>query len=121
MILGEVRRYLRDNSALRVSRAMRDTAYKVLQAKDAFMGTLGVPCSGCRYCCDTCPAGLNIPLLIQGYNEQRVSGEGWRLSNLKWTKGPEECLHCNTCRQYCPQRIDIPEVLAQYAALRAAL
>ena len=91
------------------------------QAKDAFMGTLGVPCSGCRYCCDTCPAGLNIPLLIQGYNEQRVSGEGWRLSNLKWTKGPEECLHCNTCRQYCPQRIDIPEVLAQYAALRAAL
>ena len=37
MILGEVRRYLRDNSALRVSRAMRDTAYKVLQAKDAFM------------------------------------------------------------------------------------
>ena len=60
------------------------------QAKDAFMGTLGVPCSGCRYCCDTCPAGLNIPLLIQGYNEQRVSGEGWRLSNLKWTKGPEE-------------------------------
>ena len=33
MILGEVRRYLRDNSA----RAMRDTAYKVLQAKDAFM------------------------------------------------------------------------------------
>ena len=53
------------------------------QAKDAFMSTLGVPCSGCRYCCDTCPAGLNIPLLIQGYNEQRVSGEGWRLSNLK--------------------------------------
>ena len=37
MILGEVRRYLRDNSALRVSRAMRDTAYKDLQAKDAFM------------------------------------------------------------------------------------
>lgn len=37
MILGEVRRYLRDNSALRVSRAMRDTAYKVLQAKEAYM------------------------------------------------------------------------------------
>ena len=37
MIIGEIRRYLRDNSAIRVSRSMRDTAYKVLQAKDAFM------------------------------------------------------------------------------------
>ena len=37
MIIGEIRRYLRDNSAMRVSRSMRDTAYKVLQAKEHFM------------------------------------------------------------------------------------
>ena len=37
MIVGEIRRYLRDNSAVRVSRSMRDTAYKVLQAKEAYM------------------------------------------------------------------------------------
>ena len=37
MIVGEIRRYLRDNSTMRVSRAMRDTAYKVLQAKEAYM------------------------------------------------------------------------------------
>ena len=34
MITGELRRFLRDHSALRVSRSMRDTAYKVLQAKE---------------------------------------------------------------------------------------
>ena len=34
MIAGELRRFLRDHSALRVSRSMRDTAYKVLQAKE---------------------------------------------------------------------------------------
>lgn len=34
MIIGEIRRYLRDNSAIRVSRSMRDTAYKVLQMKE---------------------------------------------------------------------------------------
>jgi len=34
MIAGEIRRYLRDNSAIRVSRSMRDTAYKVLQVKE---------------------------------------------------------------------------------------
>ena len=37
MIVGEIRRYLRDNSALRVSRSMRDTAYKVLQAKEKYL------------------------------------------------------------------------------------
>ena len=37
MIIGEIRRYLRDNSSLRVSRSMRDTAYKVLQAKEKYI------------------------------------------------------------------------------------
>ena len=37
MIIGEIRRYLRDNSSLRVSRSMRDTAYKVLQAKERYI------------------------------------------------------------------------------------
>ena len=37
MIIGEIRRYLRDNSAMRVSRSMRDTAYKVLQTKEKFL------------------------------------------------------------------------------------
>lgn len=34
MIAGEIRRYLRDNSAVRVSRSMRDTAYRILQARE---------------------------------------------------------------------------------------
>lgn len=41
MIAGEVRRYLRDNSALRVSRSIRDTAYRVLQCKEALLLKLG--------------------------------------------------------------------------------
>ena len=56
MIAGELRRFLRDHSALRVSRSMRDTAYKVLQMKekltaetgrepdvDAIAGALAIP------------------------------------------------------------------------------
>ena len=34
MIIGEIRRYLRDNNAIRISRSMRDTAYKALSAKE---------------------------------------------------------------------------------------
>lgn len=37
MIVGEIRRYLRDNSTIRVSRSMRDTAYRALQTKEAFI------------------------------------------------------------------------------------
>ena len=41
MIAGEVRRYLRDNSAIRVSRSIRDVAYRVLQCKEAMILKLG--------------------------------------------------------------------------------
>ena len=41
MIAGEVRRYLRDNSAIRVSRSIRDVAYRVLQCKEARTAQLG--------------------------------------------------------------------------------
>lgn len=34
MIIGEIRRYLRDNNSIRISRSMRDTAYKAMQAKE---------------------------------------------------------------------------------------
>ena len=36
MIIGEIRRYLRDNSAVRVSRSLRDSAYKALMAREKF-------------------------------------------------------------------------------------
>ena len=41
MIAGEVRRYLRDNSAIRVSRSIRDVAYRVLQCKEAMVSSMG--------------------------------------------------------------------------------
>jgi len=41
MIAGEVRRYLRDNSAIRVSRSLRDAAYRVLQCKESMVLRLG--------------------------------------------------------------------------------
>ena len=47
MIIGEIRRYLRDNNPIRVSRSLRDTAYKALQARDRLVAEmaadLGVP------------------------------------------------------------------------------
>ncbi len=41
MIIGEVRRYLRDNNPIRVSRSLRDLAYRALQARDAWVDVHG--------------------------------------------------------------------------------
>ena len=41
MIIGEIRRYLRDNNPIRVSRSLRDAAYKALQARDKLVTALG--------------------------------------------------------------------------------
>ena len=41
MIAGEIRRYLRDNSSVRVSRSMRDTAYRALQAREKLTAETG--------------------------------------------------------------------------------
>ena len=40
MIIGEIRRYLRDNNSIRVSRSIKDTAYKAMQAKEKLMNKL---------------------------------------------------------------------------------
>lgn len=40
MIIGEVRRYLRDNNAVRVSRSMRDTAYRAIQVRESLANKL---------------------------------------------------------------------------------
>ena len=37
MIIGEIRRYMRDNSSIRVSRSLRDTAYKAIYAKENYV------------------------------------------------------------------------------------
>ena len=41
MVIGEIRRYLRDNNSVRVSRSMRDTAYKAMQIKERVLSEQG--------------------------------------------------------------------------------
>ena len=89
------------------------------RASSVFLDVLGLPCSACRYCCPACPAELDIPLLIKGRNEMRVSGETWRIADLKQTKWPEHCLHCKSCLKHCPQKINIPAAMTEFSEMMA--
>lgn len=83
------------------------------RARAAFIDDLGVPCSGCRYCCDECPESLDIPLLIRYFNEKSLGGEGWKIPGLESAKTADHCLQCGACTQHCPQKIDIPGIMAK--------
>ena len=83
------------------------------QARAAFIHELGVPCSGCRYCCDECPEGLDIPLLIRYFNEKSLGGEAWKIPGLDKAKSADACLQCGACMAHCHQKIKIPEIMAK--------
>jgi len=79
-----------------------------------------VPCTSCRYCCDSCPQKLDIPLLISTYNEAAVE-IAWivnsTLGSLAEDKKPQACVGCGVCSPLCPQNIDIPDIMAKFVAL----
>lgn len=82
----------------------------------ALLGT--VPCTACRYCCEVCPVGLDIPKLISIYNEL-LFYPGWgaweKYKAIPEDKKPSACLGCGACADICPQRIDIPKIMSDFA------
>lgn len=75
----------------------------------------GVPCTACRYCCDGCPAGLDIPALLNAYNDLSIDfafTPMMFIESLPEEKRPSSCLACGACSRICPQGIDIPGALA---------
>ena len=79
-----------------------------------------VPCTGCRYCTEGCPAGLEIPKLISLYNEGKNSRLFQLMSVIRGMKPdelPSACLKCGACKKVCPQGIDIPGVLEAFDKL----
>ncbi len=77
-----------------------------------------IPCTSCRYCCDGCPSGLDIPMMIAAYNEVRFQANLYtkmRFDALPADKRPEACIRCGKCSKTCPQGIDVPAALQALA------
>lgn len=95
-------------------------------AKVAEMRTAGnvLPCTACHYCTSHCPLELDIPHLLALYNEHKVTGGGFiapmALSALPDDKQPSSCIGCGSCAAVCPQQIDIPGALADFAEMLKA-
>ena len=73
-----------------------------------------VPCTGCRYCTDVCPQGLDIPMFMSSYNDLAVQSSFtalMRIEALPAELQPSACLGCGACMQICPQSIQIPDTI----------
>lgn len=78
-----------------------------------------LPCTACRYCTAYCPKGLNIPMLLEAYNEHTFAGGGWMAQSLVGNqpegKRPWDCIGCKACEAVCPQKLTIADAMADFA------
>lgn len=78
-----------------------------------------LPCTACRYCVSHCPKELDIPRLLELYNEHRFTGGGFiapmALMAVPREKHPDACIGCRSCEAVCPQQIKISEVMTDFA------
>ncbi len=92
----------------------QDVAFAAAQA---FLKRYTVPCTTCRYC-DGCPAGIDIPAVLDVYNAWCLSGRApMPLERLREQDGPgpADCVGCGACFASCPQAIHTPEIMAELA------
>lgn len=77
-----------------------------------------LPCTACHYCVNHCPKELDIPRLLELYNEHCFTDGGFFapivLKSTPKEKHPSACIGCGSCEKVCPQQIKIPEGMADF-------
>jgi len=77
-------------------------------------------CTSCRYCMD-CPSGVDIPRLMQVWNNWRTWGlEEWarkELAGVPPESRPDRCDDCGACEDKCPNELPVRERLKELRAL----
>ena len=87
----------------------------IARVRDKYRELAPIPCTYCKYCLP-CPSGVNIPRILELYNEALMYGDletsrrmyGW----LKEEERADACAQCGDCEELCPQSIGIIDWLA---------
>ncbi len=111
---------LQDNiSTFQTERPLSDEEFSVLEGiADSIIKRTALPCTACRYCTSHCPQHLDIPMLLELYNEHCSTEAGFiapmALSAIDEDKRPSACIGCRSCEAVCPQQIKISEAMADF-------
>ncbi len=77
-----------------------------------------LPCTACRYCTEKCPKELDIPRIIEFYNEHVYTDGGFiapmAMESFPPEKRPSACIGCRACETVCPQNIKISEMMSDF-------
>lgn len=96
----------------------------LLGIADDMVKRIALPCTACRYCVGHCPQQLDIPTLIELYNEHCFTDESglfafiapMALMAISEDKRPAACIECGSCEAVCPQNIRILEALKDFTS-----
>ena len=85
-----------------------------------------VPCTGCKYCVAGCPKHLNIPYLLDAYNDIKTDIDGgltasMQIEILDDDKKPSNCISCKRCNNTCPQKIDVASAISDLNKIYATM
>ena len=91
------------------------------QVAQIIRDAVAIPCTGCAYCVDACPAGIPIPRYFSLFNDQERDGwqanAGERYTALTRTfSAAEGCVSCGRCEASCPQKLPIPHLMKDVSA-----
>lgn len=94
----------------------------LVKAADMLRAAGTVPCTGCKYCVEGCPAQINIPAILGLLNEYARFGslEGAKRSYGFRTRGKglaSACVNCGQCLNACPQHIESATYMEKAAGL----
>ncbi len=89
---------------------------------DKLLDTPLIGCTACRYCCDGCPASIDIPNVFRAVNTARKFKEEWRAKNFyrlltEKSGKASDCIGCGQCESVCPQHLPIIELLREASGL----
>ena len=95
----------------------------LLEIAGGMVKRIALPCTACKYCVAHCPRQLDIPALIELYNEHCFTSDGgfafiapMALMAMPEDKRPGACIGCRSCESVCPQNIRISEALADFTS-----
>jgi predicted aldo/keto reductase-like oxidoreductase len=91
--------------------------------RDVYRERLAVDCTGCRYC-QPCPNGIDIPRILEFYNDAHVYDDVGRMAALyamfiDEDKRADACSQCGECETRCPQMLAVMEWLQRSHELLA--
>ena len=111
--MSHVRENVQAAASSEIGKLNPDDQQVIQKVRETYRSLATIPCTGCEYCLP-CPEGLNIPKILEIYNDALMYdkldyGKGQYLRIIPEGERAEDCQACGECEENCPQGIRISD------------